>query len=116
VYYILPAATKDLYLRRTDIIKNYIILVRSVSLEKQDRECIFAKFDEMTRYVEELNKMLPEKENYLQNLIKRRACESNYETLILNEIKGIPEEALSRAIEAGLDSLSISFKTLSELY
>jgi len=51
-------------------------------LEKPDRERIFAKLDEMTRYVEELKEMLPEEEEYLQNLIKRRACEKTIEAAI----------------------------------
>jgi len=36
---------------------------------------IFSKLDEMTGYIEELKEMLPDKEEYLQHLIKRRACE-----------------------------------------
>jgi uncharacterized protein YutE (UPF0331/DUF86 family) len=51
-------------------------------LEKTDRERIFAKLDEMMRYVEELKEMLPEEEEYLQNLIKRRACEKTIEIAI----------------------------------
>ena len=51
-------------------------------MEKPDRERIFAKLDEMTRYVEELKEMLPEEEEYLQNLIKRRACEKTIEAAI----------------------------------
>ena len=53
-----------------------------MNLEKPDRERIFAKLDEMTRYVEELKEMLPEEEEYLQNLIKRRACEKTIEVAI----------------------------------
>lgn len=51
-------------------------------MEKPDRERIFAKLDEMIRYVEELKEMLPEEEEYLQNLIKRRACEKTIEIAI----------------------------------
>ncbi len=51
-------------------------------MEKPDRERIFAKLDEMTGYVEELKEMLPEEEEYLQNLIKRRACEKTIEVAI----------------------------------
>lgn len=51
-------------------------------MEKPDRERIFVKLDEMTRYVEELKEMLPEEEEYLQNLIKRRACEKTIEVAI----------------------------------
>ncbi len=51
-------------------------------MEKPDRERIFSKLDEMTRYVEELKEMLPEEEEYLQNLITRRACEKTIEVAI----------------------------------
>ncbi len=51
-------------------------------MEKSDRERIFAKLDEMTGYVEELKEMLPEEEEYFQNLIKRRACEKTIEVAI----------------------------------
>ncbi len=51
-------------------------------MEKSDRERIFVKLDEMTRYVEELKEMLPEEEEYFQNLIKRRACEKTIEVAI----------------------------------
>ncbi|MCD4809199.1 MAG: DUF86 domain-containing protein [Methanosarcinales archaeon] len=36
----------------------------------------------MTRYVEELKEMLPDKEEYLQHLIRRRACEKTIEVAI----------------------------------
>lgn len=58
-------------------------------MEKPDRERIFAKLDEMTRYVEELKEMLPEEEEYLQNLIKRRACEKTIEVAIESLIEGV---------------------------
>ena len=47
-----------------------------------DRERIFAKLDEMVRYIQELKEMLPDKEKYLQNLIIRRACEKTIEIAI----------------------------------
>ena len=43
---------------------------------------IFSKLDEMTGYIEELKEMLPDKEEYLQHLIKRRACEKTIEMAI----------------------------------
>jgi uncharacterized protein YutE (UPF0331/DUF86 family) len=43
---------------------------------------IFSKLDEMTGYVEELKEMLPDKEEYLQHLIRRRACEKTIEVAI----------------------------------
>ena len=43
---------------------------------------IFSKLDEMTGYVEELKEMLPDKEEYLQHLISRRACEKTIEVAI----------------------------------
>lgn len=51
-------------------------------MERSDRERIFAKLDEMTGYIEELKEMLPEEEEYFQNLIKRRACEKTIEVAI----------------------------------
>ena len=36
----------------------------------------------MTGYIEELKEMLPDKEEYLQHLIKRRACEKTIEVAI----------------------------------
>lgn len=47
-----------------------------------ERARILSKLDEMVRYVEELQEMLPGKEEYLQNLIKRRACEKTIEVAI----------------------------------
>lgn len=43
---------------------------------------IFSKLDEMTGYIKELKEMLPEKEEYLQQLIRRRACEKTIEVAI----------------------------------
>ncbi len=51
-------------------------------MEKSDRERIFVKLDEMTGYIEELKEMLPEEDEYFQNLIKRRACEKTIEVAI----------------------------------
>lgn len=51
-------------------------------MERSDRERIFTKLDEMTRYVHELHEMLPEEEEYLHDLIKRRACEKTVEVAI----------------------------------
>ena len=51
-------------------------------MERSDRERIFTKLDEMTRYVQELHEMLPEEEEYLHDLIKRRACEKTVEVAI----------------------------------
>jgi uncharacterized protein YutE (UPF0331/DUF86 family) len=51
-------------------------------LEKSDRERIFLKLDEMVKYVEELKEMLPEEEEYFQNLVERRACEKTIEVAI----------------------------------
>lgn len=44
-------------------------------MEKSDRERILSKLDEMRKYVEELQSMLPDQEEYQEDLIKRRACE-----------------------------------------
>ncbi len=47
-----------------------------------ERARILSKLDEMVRYVEELQEIMPDKEEYLQNLIKRRACEKTIEVAI----------------------------------
>lgn len=49
---------------------------------EEDRLRILSKLDEMIRYVEELQEMLPDKEEYLHDLIKRRACEKTIEVAI----------------------------------
>jgi uncharacterized protein YutE (UPF0331/DUF86 family) len=51
-------------------------------LQRSDRERIFTKLNEMIRYVQELHEMLPEKEEYLHDLINRRACEKTVEIAI----------------------------------
>jgi len=49
---------------------------------QSDRMRILSKIDEMMRYVEELQEMLPNEEEYLGDLIKRRACEKTIEVAI----------------------------------
>ena len=51
-------------------------------MEEKDRRRIFSKLDEMMGYVGELQGMLPEKDEYLQDLISRRACEKTIEVAI----------------------------------
>lgn len=51
-------------------------------MERLDRERIFTKLDEMIRYVEELQEMLPDEEEYRHDLVKRRACEKTVEVAI----------------------------------
>jgi uncharacterized protein YutE (UPF0331/DUF86 family) len=51
-------------------------------LEKSDRVRILSKLDKMIKYVEELQSMLPDQEEYQQDLIKRRACEKTIEVAI----------------------------------
>ena len=51
-------------------------------MEKKDRMRIFSKLDEMMGYVGELQGMLPERDEYLQDLISRRACEKTIEVAI----------------------------------
>ena len=51
-------------------------------MQRLDRERIFTKLNEMIRYVQELQEMLPEEEEYLHDLIKRRACEKTVEVAI----------------------------------
>lgn len=43
---------------------------------------ILSKLGDMVRYVEELREMLPEEDEYLQDLIRRRACEKTVESAI----------------------------------
>lgn len=51
-------------------------------MEKSDRVRILTKVDEMIKYVEELQNMLPGQEDYLHDLIRRRACEKTIEVAI----------------------------------
>jgi len=51
-------------------------------LEKSDRVRILTKLDEMMKYVEELQSMLPDQVEYEHDLIKRRACEKTIEVAI----------------------------------
>ena len=51
-------------------------------MEEKDRMRIFSKLDEMMGYVGELQRMLPERDEYLQDLISRRACEKTIEVAI----------------------------------
>jgi uncharacterized protein YutE (UPF0331/DUF86 family) len=51
-------------------------------MEEKDRMRIFSKLDEMMGYVGELQGMLPERDEYLQDLISRRACEKTIEVAI----------------------------------
>ncbi|HEX7576135.1 MAG TPA: hypothetical protein VF360_07120 [Candidatus Methanoperedens sp.] len=52
-------------------------------MEKSDRVCILSKLDNMIKYVEELQSMLPDQEEeYQQDLIKRSACEKTIEVAI----------------------------------
>ena len=51
-------------------------------IERSDKMRILSKIDEMMRYVEELQEMLPDEKEYLSDLIKRRACEKTIEVAI----------------------------------
>jgi len=51
-------------------------------MEKSDRVRILSKLDEMIKYVEELQNMLPDQDEYQQDLIIRRACEKTIEVAI----------------------------------
>jgi len=59
-----------------------IIQIWGLILEKSDRVRILSKLDMMIKYVEELQTMLPDQEEYQQDLIKRRACEKTIEVAI----------------------------------
>lgn len=51
-------------------------------MKEEQRKRILIKLDDMIQYVEELKMMLPSKEDYLLDLIKRRACEKTVEAAI----------------------------------
>ena len=51
-------------------------------MEKSDSVRILSKLNEMIKYVEELQSMLPDQEEYQNDLIKRRACEKTVEVAI----------------------------------
>jgi len=51
-------------------------------MEREDRARILLKLDEMMQYIEELKEMLPDEEEYSNDLIKRRACEKTIEVAI----------------------------------
>ena len=51
-------------------------------MEEKDRMRIFSKLDEMVGYAKELEEMLPERDEYLHDLISRRACEKTIEVAI----------------------------------
>ena len=46
-----------------------------MKLLKKEKDRILLKLDEIENYLAELEEMLPRKEEYLNDLIKRRACE-----------------------------------------
>ncbi|MEM2935472.1 MAG: DUF86 domain-containing protein [Candidatus Thermoplasmatota archaeon] len=51
-------------------------------MKEEERKRILNKLNEMINYVDELKEMLPSKKEYLDNLIKRRACEKTIEIAI----------------------------------
>jgi uncharacterized protein YutE (UPF0331/DUF86 family) len=51
-------------------------------LDPEKKKRILLKLDEMIRYVEELKKMLPNREEYFNDLIRRRACEKTIQIAI----------------------------------
>ncbi len=51
-------------------------------MDDAHRKRILSKLEDMMRYVEELKMMLPSKEDYLLDLIIRRACEKTVEATI----------------------------------
>ena len=48
---------------------------------ESDENRILSKLDEMVNYTKELQQMLPDKGEYLQDLIRRRACEKTVKWL-----------------------------------
>ncbi|MFO8132727.1 MAG: DUF86 domain-containing protein [Thermoplasmatota archaeon] len=51
-------------------------------MDKRDKNRILVKLDDMTRYISELRDMLPSKQGYMNDLVKRRACEKTIESAI----------------------------------
>jgi uncharacterized protein YutE (UPF0331/DUF86 family) len=51
-------------------------------LLKEEKDRILAKLDEMDQYILELEEMMPEQEEYLKDMIKKRACEKTIELAI----------------------------------
>ncbi len=76
-------------------------------MEKSDRERIFLKLDEMVKYVEELKEMLPQEEEYFQNLVGRRACEKTIEVAIesLIDVAAMIVSAQKLGLPASEDSI-----------
>lgn len=51
-------------------------------MKRSDKLRILSKLSDMVRYVEELREMLPEEDEYLHDLIRKRACEKTVESAI----------------------------------
>lgn len=51
-------------------------------MKKQDKEKVLMKLEEMLMYIGELEEILPDEEEYYNNLVKRRACEKTIELAI----------------------------------
>ena len=51
-------------------------------MDSKERGRVLVKLNDMVRYIEELEAMLPPKEDYLLDLVKRRACEKTVEAAI----------------------------------
>jgi len=51
-------------------------------MDERDKNRILVKLDDMTRYINELRDMLPSRQEYLDDLVKRRACEKTVESAI----------------------------------
>jgi len=52
-------------------------------MDSKERRRVLTKLNDMVRYIEELEMMLPSKEDYLLDLVKRRACEKTVITNML---------------------------------
>ncbi|MBS3158542.1 DUF86 domain-containing protein [Candidatus Woesearchaeota archaeon] len=51
-------------------------------LQKSEKERILKKFDDIHTYLNELEEILPEEEEYASNLVKKRACQKTIELAI----------------------------------
>ncbi len=51
-------------------------------MDERDTNRTLVKLEDMTRYISELRDMLPSKQEYMNDLVKRRACEKTIESAI----------------------------------
>ena len=82
-------------------------------VDERDKNRILVKLEDMTRYISELRDMLPSKEEYMNDLVKRRACEKTIESAIESMIDAAAIIVSSESLGLPTDEESI-FDLLSE--